>query len=109
MTRISLGALAACLLPATLALADDYGFATTTHDTRREGGKLCVLAHFHGGSGSGGTKGVAATMAIKAYYDSTASEYGSDWASWAKAGSKSIAYTKTADGWSAKALGRPCK
>lgn len=110
--RIVFSIFAGCAAAGAIAApvaADDTGFATTTHATRREGGKLCVLAHNHGGNGGGGTKGVALTMAVKAYYDSTASEYGSDWASWAKAGSKSVTYTKTADGFSAHIEGRPCK
>lgn len=93
----------------TSALANDFGFATTTHDTRREGGRLCVLDHYHGGSGTGGTKGVARVMAIKAYVNSTSSEYGTDWANWAKSGSKTVTYTKTGDGWTATATARPCK
>jgi hypothetical protein len=96
-------------LPVAPGRADDTGFATSTHDVRHEGGRLCILAHNHGGSGTGGTKGVALVAAMKAFYDSTASEYGSDWASWSKAASKQVTYAKTSDGWSASVLARPCK
>lgn len=91
------------------AHANDTDFATTTHDVRREGGKLCVVGHNHGGGGSGGTKNVALVAAIKVYVTTTTDEYGSDWASWAKGGSKSISYTKTGDAWEARVEARPCK
>lgn len=91
------------------AFANDTGFAQSSHTTRREGGKLCVVGHTHGGQGSGGTKNVALNGAINAFVITTVDEYGSDWAKWSKAASKSIKYTKTADGWTAHAEARPCK
>ena len=97
------------LTSASAALANDTGFAQTTHATRREGGRLCVVGHTHGGSGTGGTKSVALIGAIKAFVDTTVAEYGADWAKWAKAGSKTVKYEKTADGWTAHAEARPCK
>ena len=90
-------------------LANDTGFAASTHDLRREGGRLCQVDHFHGGSASAGTKRVALNYALKIYYDNTAGEYGTDWGRWGKAASKSIKYDKTADGWTATVQGRPCK
>ena len=90
-------------------VANDTGFAKSTPAIRRDGGKLCVVGHTHGGNGTGGTKGVALIGAIKAFVDTTVTEYGSDWAKWAKAGSKSVRYEKTADGWIAHAEARPCK
>ena len=106
---VSFLAAAGCVSTLAPAIANDTGFAQTTHDTRREGGKLCVLGHTHGGTGEGGTKNVALIAAVKVYVDTTRDEYGSDWASWAKAGSKSITYAKTADGWTARVEGRPCR
>ncbi len=91
------------------AVANDTGFAQSTHDTRREGGKLCIVGHTHGGDGIGGTQKVALNAAIKAFVITTVDEYGSDWAKWAKAASKTVKYEKTADGWSAHAEARPCK
>ena len=61
------------------AIANDTGFAQSTHTTRREGGKLCIVGHTHGGEGSGGTKSVALTGAINAFVVTTVDEYGSDW------------------------------
>lgn len=91
------------------AVANDTGFAQSSHTTRREGGKLCVVGHTHGGEGSGGTKNVALNAAINAFVVTTVDEYGSDWAKWSKAASKSVKYTKTTDGWTAHAEARPCK
>lgn len=101
--------LAAAMPVVAPAFANDTGFAATTHATRREGGKLCVLGHTHGGSASAGTKNVALIAAIKVYTGTTTDEYGSDWAQWAKGGSKQISYTKTGDGWEARVEARPCK
>ena len=102
---LSAGAMGAALP----ALANDTGFAQSTHELRREGGRLCQVGHFHGGSGSGGTKSVALTYALKIYSDTTSDEYGTDWGKWDKAASKSIKYDKTGDGWTATVLARPCK
>jgi hypothetical protein len=94
---------------AAAAFANDTGFAQSTHDIRREGGKLCIVGHTHGGDGMGGTQKVALNAAIKAFVITTVDEYGSDWANWSKAGSKTVKYEKTNDGWSAHAEARPCK
>ena len=102
-------AIAAVTVAMPPALANDTGYATTTHDVRREGGRLCIVGHTHGGTGTGGTKGVALVGAIKAFTDTTGDEYGTDWAQWRKSASKQVSYTKTADGWSAAAEARPCK
>lgn len=115
MTRITSGTHAVCLAilfaaaAAVPTRANDTGFATTTHDVRREGGRLCVVGHTHGGSGSAGTKSVALVAAIKVYADTTTDEYGSDWAQWAKGASKRVSYSKTGDGWDASVEARPCK
>ena len=111
MSRFTKFAVAcACATAASIpALANDTGFAASTHVLRHEGGRLCQVDHFHGGSGSGGTKGVALTYALKVYYDTTSDEYGTDWGHWDRAASKSVKYDKTADGWTASVLGRPCK
>ena len=102
-------AIAAVTVSVPYAQANDTGYASTTHDVRREGGRLCIVGHTHGGTGTGGTKGVALVGAIKAFTDTTGDEYGTDWAKWSKSASKQVNYTKTADGWSAAAEARPCK
>jgi hypothetical protein len=98
------------LIAATAAaFANDTGFAGGTHDLRREGGRLCIVAHTHGGTGTAGTKNVALIAAIKTFRDTTADEYGTDWANWDRSASKSVTYSKTTDGWAAHAEARPCK
>ena len=104
-----LAAAGAALAGTATAFANDTGYARSTHDLRREGGKLCIVGHTHGGSGSAGTKSVALIGAIRAFVNTTETEYGSDWANWAKAASKSVKYQQTADGWTAHAEARPCK
>lgn len=93
----------------TIARANDTGFAASTHDLRREGGRLCIVAHTHGGEGGGGTKSVALISAIRSFVTTTSIEYGSDWANWSRAASKRVTYTKAGDTWMASAEARPCK
>ncbi len=89
-------------------MANDTGFASS-HTLRKEGGRTCFADHTHGGSAEGGSKVVAYTAAMKIWYDTTAGEYGSDWARWGKSASKKVNYAKAADGWSASIESRPCK
>lgn len=96
--------LAATLPASTFAAAD-----TGSHALKREGGRQCIVGHFHGGTGEGGTKGVAMVMAIKTFVDTTAAEYGAAWAQWNKAADKDIKYTKAGDVWSVAIKGRPCR
>jgi hypothetical protein len=91
------------------AFANDTGFARSTHALRREGGRLCIVGHTHGGTGTAGTKSVALVAAIRTFTDTTNLEYGTDWGSWGKSAGKSVVYTKTADGWAARAEARPCR
>jgi hypothetical protein len=100
---------AGILAMTTVTLANDTGFAGGTHDLRRDGRRLCIVAHTHGGTGTAGTKNVALIAAIKTFVDTTTDEYGSDWANWSRSASKTVTYTKTADGWAAHAEARPCK
>lgn len=88
--------------------ANDTGFASS-HTLRREGGRTCFADHWHGGNASAGSKVVAYTAAMKIWYDTTAGEYGSDWAKWGKSAGKKIAYAKSADTWTATVDSRPCK
>lgn len=109
--RLLVGALAAffAIAATPAAFANDTGFAQSTHDIRREGGKLCIVGHTHGGDGTGGSQKIALNAAIKAFVITTVDEYGSDWANWSKSASKTVKYEKTGDGWSAHAEARPCK
>ncbi|MEI9901155.1 MAG: hypothetical protein WDN31_14565 [Hyphomicrobium sp.] len=96
------------LLGCASAFADDTGFAYA-HDLRKEGGRLCMSEHFHSGSGSGKSKPAAQAAAARSWADFTNFEYGSAWARWSLAGSKSVRYTKDASGWSADVDARPCR
>lgn len=110
--RLHLPSLAAALFAAMQimpmsAVADESGMATM-HDWRSERGITCLVAHFHSGSGEGRTKRAARRAAITSWQEFTAFEYGLDWAYYRHAGSKSIGYSKTSNGWSATVEGRPC-
>lgn len=89
------------------ARADETGFASI-HEWRIEGNRTCFTGHYHYGSGEGATKKAAQTAAIKAWQEFTALEYGSDWARFSIAGSKSVSFSKAASGWSASVEARPC-
>ncbi len=90
------------------ALADQTGLASM-HVLRREGGRTCMADHFHSGSSSGQrSRGSAEAEAIRSWADFTALEYGSDWARYGKAGSRSIRCKRTGDGWGCDLEARPC-
>jgi len=89
-------ALAALIAP---AFADQTGIAEM-HSLRREGGRTCMSDHFHSGTSSGQRSRAAATAAaIRSWADFTALEYGSDWARYGKAASRSMRCRSSADGW----------
>ena len=90
------------------ALADQTGLAAM-HDLRKEGGRTCMADHFHSGSSSGKrTRAAAEAEAIRSWADFTALEYGSDWARYGKAGSRSMRCKHSADGWGCDLEARPC-
>ncbi|MCB1513769.1 MAG: hypothetical protein H6876_02485 [Hyphomicrobiaceae bacterium] len=92
------------------ALADDNGLAAAIHDIKREGSKLCQDGHFHTGtSAAEGSKKSAMAQAIASWQSFTALEYGTDWAYYRFAGSKSANCTSGSSGWSCEVQGRPCK
>ncbi|MFA5957860.1 hypothetical protein [Hyphomicrobium sp.] len=101
-------AVLACAVP---ALADDSGVAII-HAQQRERGKTCFVDHYHYGSSSGlSSKKAAMAAGIKSWADFTDFEYGSDWAHWGRASSKSAKCTE--DGpkgtWSCDLSARPCR
>jgi hypothetical protein len=89
------------------AYADETGLASI-HAWRAERGMTCMVDHYHQGSGEGPTKSRARAAAITSWQEFTAFEYGTDWAYFRYAGSKSVGYMKTPDGWQATVEGRPC-
>jgi len=98
-------ALAAMIAP---AFADQSGLADM-HALRKEGGRTCMSDHFHSGSSSGkGSRAAAEAEAIRSWADFTALEYGSDWARYGKAGSRSMRCKHSADGWDCDLEARPC-
>jgi hypothetical protein len=103
---------AATLLLGAAALApvaaDDTGMASS-HDWRREGGRTCFLDHYHSGSGSGATKAAAQKDAISSWAGFTDFEYGSDWAHFSRAASKSMSCSKGANGFDCQLSARPCR
>lgn len=99
------------ILPAAVAGADDTGVAQMLHDVRREGRNLCLSGHFHSGASSGEkTRKAAEAAAIKSWAEFTAWEYGTDWAYWRKAASKSMSCSDAGGGsWGCQLEARPCK
>jgi len=115
MPRLALLALAgasifATTMPFAISVqADDTGMATSLHAVRREGGRLCLVDHWHSGSGDGSTKARAQNAAIRSWSGFTNFEFGSDWARYGLAASKSVRYSKSDSGWSAYIEARPCR
>jgi hypothetical protein len=92
------------------ALADDTGLAGTLHDLRREGRKVCIVEHWHYGSGVGATKKAALADATGSWQSFTAMEYGSDWARFQKANSRNVSCSNAGGGSvNCSIEGRPCR
>lgn len=90
--------------------ADDNGLAATIHDLKREGRKMCQDGHFHAGTSTGVvSKKAALAEAVETWQGFTALEYGTDWASYRNAASKSVKCTQGASGWGCDVEARPCK
>ena len=88
--------------------ADDTGMASI-HTWRAERGKVCLVDHFHSGNGVGRTKKLARRAAINDWQGFTAWEYGTDWAYFKRAASRSVHYSRTDSGWQASLEARPCR
>lgn len=91
-----------------VATADDTGMASI-HAWRAERGKVCLVDHFHAGIGKGRTKKLARRAAISDWQGFTAWEYGTDWAYFKRAGSRSIEYSRIDSGWEARVEARACR
>lgn len=104
------GVCATVSMPVVPVQADDTGLAQAIHTVRREGRKLCQADHFHTGTGAGASsKKEAMGQAVGSWEGFTAAEYGSDWASFRKAGSKSAKCSTSGGSWSCEVQARPCK
>jgi hypothetical protein len=96
------------LLPNRIALGQDTGLASL-HDWVRIGGKTCMADHFHDGSGSGPTRGIAQAAAVRAWQDFTAWEYGGRWGSYGNAISRSVRCSGVRGYVSCSVSARPCR
>jgi uncharacterized low-complexity protein len=96
------------LASSAVANADDTGLGYM-HDIVKSGGHDCFASHAHSGTGDGATKQAALQAALKAWWEYTAGEYGSDWAHWSRSASKTVSYAKADKGWTATVESRPCK
>lgn len=105
---------------ATAAKAKRKNYATSqsaavtglaaSHDMRREGGRLCFSDHFHYGSSAGKLSQAAAqAAAIGSWASFVDFEYGSAWASYARASSKEVKCSNTTAGWGCDVSARPCR
>ncbi len=90
--------------------ADDTGMAQSLHDVRREGRKLCIVDHWHYGSGVGATKKAAMADAVGSWQSFTALEYGTDWARFQKASSRTVSCANSGGGGVSCSIdARPCR
>jgi hypothetical protein len=108
MKEVLLGS-ALLMAAAISARADDTGLASI-HDWRREGGRICMLDHFHDGAGTGDTRKAAEASAIGSWASFTILEYGTDWGSYQVSVSKKMDCTdQGSKEWSCAVSARPCK
>lgn len=97
------------LFTAAPAPAGETGLAAI-HTMRREGGQLCFLDHFHYGSSSGMTsERTAKAAAVNSWAGFVDLEYGSDWARYQRAHSKSLKCERASSGWGCFVEARPCR
>ncbi len=99
---------ATVVLAGTLSAKADQTGLHVIHDLGHERGKLCMSGHFHDGSGSGATRGAALRAAVSSWSSFTALEYGTDWAHFRNAGSRSVKCKRDGRAWACSTSGRPC-
>jgi len=86
------------------------GMLVGLHELRREGGRVCMVDHFHNGSSEGQPSRKAAEVAaMRAWAEFTAWEYGGHWANPAMAGSKSMRCSGSDTSWSCDFDARACR
>jgi hypothetical protein len=101
-------ALGVVLASGEAAVAQETGLAGM-HTWVRVGGRVCMLDHFHDGSGSGPTRAAAQRAAIQAWIDFTAWEYGGRWGSYGAAVSKRMGCSGGRGNYSCSTSARPCR
>ncbi|CFX47964.1 conserved exported protein of unknown function [Candidatus Filomicrobium marinum] len=90
-------------------MADDTGLASI-HDWRKVGRKTCFTEHKHYGSSAGhSSKKAAQRAAISDWQGFTAFEYGTDWAYYKYAISKSGGCSQGSGGWKCEVEAIPCR
>lgn len=105
---LAAAALLACAAP---ALAGSTGVDVIHAQQRESGKRTCFTDHYHYGSSAGkATKKEALAAGLKSWSGFVAFEYGSDWAQWKLASSKSVKCTQEGPGgtWSCDISARPC-
>lgn len=109
--RVTVGTMSLFLMVAGQAPlhADDTGLAETLHDVQREKRQICMIDHFHYGAGENRKKRLAKKSAISDWANLVAWEYGTDWASFRRAGSKSNDCKETLGVWTCHVEARPCR
>lgn len=109
-TRILAGAAAAVLVGAVAATAVVAQGMSDLHAQVRVGNRICMLDHFHTGSGTGSTKDAAMKSAIASWSGFTAWEYGGNWGSWKLSESRNgKCEPGLGGGWSCTIHARPCR
>ncbi len=99
----------AIVVTACPAAASDTGLSVL-HELRRERGRVCFLDHYHYGSSAGmRSQRAAKVSAMRSWQDFVDLEYGSDWARFSRAHSKSVKCERSNSGWSCQVEARPCK
>jgi hypothetical protein len=89
-------------------LADETGIAVI-HAWVKVGRKTCFTDHFHYGSGNGPTQAHARARAINSWTWPTELEYGSSWANFHLAATKSMKCARNGAGWTCDTQARPCR
>jgi hypothetical protein len=79
------------------------------HQWVKIGRKTCFLDHYHYGSGNGPTQAHAKARAINSWTWPTELEYGSSWASFRLAATKSMKCARNGAGWTCDVQARPCR
>jgi hypothetical protein len=90
------------------AAAEETGVASI-HPWVRMGHRTCLEGHFHDGSGSGPTRGLAQREAIRAWINFTAWEYGSSWGSYGLAVHKRMGCSGGRGNWYCSTEAIPCR
>ena len=98
-----------CLTVSLPAMANSTGLENI-HTLKREGNKLCMVGHYHYGSGdSEKSRKIALKKALSKWAEFVYIEYGSDWSQWRLANSRGIKCYPENGGIHCRVHGRPCK